>query len=69
MLGDVVMSSIIKILENIAKESGGKIRVVEVPPERRPTAESLAKLENEISAQLEANALMRHDSIFGTQKK
>ena len=63
------MASIIKILENIAKGSGGKIRVVEVPPERRPTAESLAKLENEISAQLEAGALMRHDSIFGTQKK
>lgn len=63
------MASIIKVLENIAKESGGKMRVVKVPPEMRPTAESLEKLENEISAQLEANSVMRHDSIFGTQKK
>ena len=69
MLGDVVMASIIKVLENIAKRSGGKIRVVKVPPEMRPTAESLEKLENEISAQLEANAVMRHDSIFVTQNK
>ena len=63
------MASIIKVLENIAKRSGGKIRVVKVPPEMRPTAESLEKLENEISAQLEANAVMRHDSIFVTQNK
>lgn len=63
------MNSVIRALEKIAKESGGKIRLVEVPPERRPTAESLAKLENEISAQLDSNAVMRHDSIFGTHKK
>ena len=44
--------SIIDVLKKEAEKSGGKVRVVKVPPERRPTAESLAKLEAEISAQI-----------------
>lgn len=67
-LGDVVMS-IINVLKKEAEKSGGKMRVVKVPPERRPTAESLAKLEAEISAQISANEVMRQRSYINASKK
>lgn len=63
------MSTIIEILHRIAEKSNGKMRVVKVPPERRPTAESLEKLEREIGAQLDANAAMRHRSYINASKK
>lgn len=63
------MSSIIRILEKLAERSDGKIRVVEVPKERRPTAESLDKLEREISAQIDANRAMRDRSFISANKK
>ena len=46
----------------------GKIRIVEVPPEKRLTAESLAKLDREIKAQIDANDAMRHRSYINASK-
>ena len=45
--------SISRILKKVAEKSNGKMRVVKVPPEKRPDAESLEKLEREIAAQIE----------------
>ena len=54
-------------LKNIlAKEmakSGGEAEFVEVPIDRRPTVESLKKLEREISSQISANDAMRSRSM------
>lgn len=57
-----------KILHKLAKKSNGKIRIVKVPTERRPTAESLKELEKEINAQLEANRAMEHKSYINASK-
>ena len=60
-----------KISEIIKKEmakSGGSARVVKVPPERRPTAESLKKLDTEISAQIKANDDIRFRSFINACK-
>ena len=40
-LGGLNMSTISKVLHRIAEESNGKMHIVKVPPEKRPTAESL----------------------------
>lgn len=63
------MSTISRILHRIAAKSNGKIRIVKIPPERRPTAESLKKLDREIGAQLDANEAMRHRSYINASKK
>ena len=62
------MSQIRRMMERLAKKSNGKIRIVKVPPERRPTAESLAKLEREIKAQIDANDAMRYRSYINASK-
>ena len=58
-----------RILHKIAEESDGKMKIVKVPPDKRPTAESLAKLEREINAQVEANRAMEHKSYINASKK
>lgn len=58
-----------KILHKIAEKSEGKMRIVKVPTERRPTAESLAQLEREINAQVEANRDMEHRSYINASKQ
>lgn len=63
------MNTISRILHRIAEKSNGKVRIVKVPPERRPTAESLKKLEREIGAQIDANDAMRHRSYIEASKK
>lgn len=45
------------------------MRIVKVPPEKRPTAESLEKLEREIGAQIDANRAMEHRSYINASKK
>ena len=50
-------------------KSNGKMRIVKVPPEKRPTAESLEKLEREIGAQIDANRAMEHRSYINASKK
>ena len=46
------------------EKSNGAARLVKVPEHMRPTAESLKKLEREISAQIESN----HRSGLDTKK-
>lgn len=61
--------SISKILKKIAEKSNGKMRIVKVPSDKRPTAESLEKLEREIGAQIDANRAMEHRSYINASKK
>ena len=49
------MSSIRTILKKEMEKSNGAARLVKVPKHMRPTAESLEKLDREISAQIESN--------------
>ncbi len=55
--------SISRILTKEMEKSGGKAKLVKVPASKRPTAESLRKLEREISAQISANEAMRSRSM------
>lgn len=63
------MNSINKILCKIAKESDGKMRIVKVPIEKRPTAESLRNLEKKIHTQIEANRAMEYRSFVNASKR
>ncbi len=63
------MDQTTKLLKRIAEESNGKMKIVKVPPEKRPTSESLEKLEREISAGIEANKAMEHRSYINASKK
>lgn len=63
------MNSTSRILHKIAEKSDGKIRIVKVPKERRPTADSLVHLDREIKAQLDANDSMRYRSYINASKK
>lgn len=51
-----------KILAKVAKQSNGKMVIKKVPPEMRPTSESLAKLDREIKAQVDRNSYMAFKS-------
>lgn len=57
-----------KIIRNAMAKSGGQVEVVKVPPEKRPTGESLSKLEREISAQVDANNAMSDRSYIYANK-
>ena len=61
--------SISRILKKVVEKSNGKMRIVKVPPEKRPTAESLEKLEREIGAQIDVNRAMEHRSYINASKK
>ena len=61
--------NISRILKKVAEKSNGKMRIVKVQPEKRPTAESLEKLEREIGAQIDANRAMEHRSYINASKK
>lgn len=63
------MNSTSRILHKIAEKSNGKMRIVKVSKEKRPTAESLARLDREIEAQFDANDAMRHRSYINASKK
>lgn len=58
-----------KMLKKLAERSNGKIRIVKIPPEKRPTAESLKKLDREIKAQIDVNRAMEHRSYINASKK
>ena len=58
-----------RVLAREMEKSGGVVRVVKVPNERRPTAESLRTLERQISAQLDANEAMRNRSMCKAAQK
>ncbi len=63
------MNETSKILHKIAKKSSGKMRIVGVPPEKRPTAASLAQLEKEIYAATENNRAIEQRSYINASKK
>lgn len=60
--------SISRILSKEMQKSGGCARLVKVPADRRPTSETLKKLEREISAQVSANEAMRSRSMQNASK-
>lgn len=63
------MEKISKILHKIAEKSNGKMKIVKVPPKKRLTAKSLAKLNSEINAQIEANRAMEYKSYINASRK
>ncbi len=64
-----MMSIISRMLKRVAEESNGRIRIVKVPPEKRPTAESLKKLDREIKSQTDSIRDMEHRSYVNASKK
>ncbi len=60
--------SISRILNKEMQKSGGCARLVKVPANRRPTSETLKKLEREVSAQVSANEAMRSRSMQNASK-
>ena len=63
------MNSIEKVLQKITDRSNGKMRIIQVPDYRKPTTESLRRLEAEIYAQVEANRAMEHRSFINASKR
>lgn len=59
----VIIMSIRTILARELSRSNGKARLVKIPDHMRPTAESLANLNREISAQISVNDDMRFRSM------
>ena len=55
-------------IRNILARSNGSARLVKIPDSKRPTAESLANLNREISAQISANDAMRSRSMQNASK-
>ena len=55
--------SLISVLSKELARSNGKAKLVKVPKHMKPTLESLKQFENEVSAQIESNDLMRARSI------
>lgn len=53
-----------QIIEKEMKKSGGRVKVVKLPENKRPTAASLAKLEREIASQVSANEAMSNRSML-----
>lgn len=62
------MNLISRMLHKIAEKSNGEICIEKVPPEKRPTSESLEELEKEINAQIEANRAMEYRSYINAGK-
>ena len=50
------------------EKSNGEVRIVEVPKEKRPTAEDLIKLEKEIRSHVAANEAMVERSLKYSNK-
>ena len=63
------MNEIMKALQKMADESNGKMKIVKVPDDKRPTAESLKQLETEIYAQIQSNIAMEHRSYINANKR
>ena len=55
--------SIYEILKSKLNDTNEKAKMVKVPQKMKPTANSLQKLEREISAQITVNEIMRSRSI------
>lgn len=53
------MNDVRRVIRKEMAKSNGTARMVKVPQDRRPTLESLKKLEQEITAQVKDNERMR----------
>lgn len=56
------MSNTAEIIKKEMEKSDGRARMVKVPPERRPTLESIEKMQREVNAQIDTNHIMRENS-------
>ena len=52
--------NISNVISKQMTKSGGKVKIVKVPDNKRPTAETLKKLDNEVAAQVKANKVVIH---------
>ena len=59
-----IIMRISRVIEKEMQKSGGRVRVVKVPANKRPTASALAKLEREIASQVSANEAMSNRSML-----
>lgn len=57
-----------RVLAKVAERSNGQMVIKKVPPEMRPTAEGLAKLDREIKAQVDRNNYMAFKSVIEASK-
>lgn len=65
---DGVCMKIGRMIENEMNKSGGRVRIVDIPVSKRPTAASLKKLDREIAAQVNANEAMCNRSMLYASK-
>ena len=56
------MSNTAEIIKKEMEKSDGHARMVRVPPEKRPTLESIEKMQREVNAQIDTNHIMRENS-------
>jgi len=56
------------IMAKEMQKDGSSARVIDVPNDRRPTADSLRRLQEEISSQVSANEAMRSRSLQNASK-
>ncbi len=52
-----------RIIANEMRKSSGRVEVIELPENKKASADSFRKLEREISAQVSANAAMCNRSM------
>lgn len=55
-------------MEREMKKSGGHVKMVSVPKNKRPTAVSIKKLDREIAVQVSANRAMSNRSMLYASK-
>lgn len=61
--------SINVVIKKEMEKSGGKVRIVKIPKEKRGTLENLAKLDQEIKTQVDANKAMNERAwIYANNK-
>ena len=51
-----------EIIKKEMEKSNGRARMVKVSSEKRPTLESMKKMQREVNAQIDANHIMREKS-------
>lgn len=57
-----------RMIEKQMSKSKGQVRIVKIPADEKPTAESLKKLDREIAAQVSANEAMSNRSMLYASK-
>lgn len=57
-----------RMIEREMSKSAGRVKIIEVPDSKKPTADSLKKLDREIAAQVSANEAMSNRSMLFASK-